>query len=85
MATQKVCAVRDSAMEAFLRPFFVPTTNMAARSFVDEVNRNAEDNAMYKHPDDYTLYCLGEFDEETGIFTNDAQVIMRAKDVKKGE
>lgn len=83
---QKVCAVFDSAMEAFLRPFFVPTTNMAVRSFTDEVNRAAEENAMNKHPEDYTLHCLGDFDEETGEFSkHEACILVRAKDVKKGE
>lgn len=79
---QIVCAVHDSAMDAFLRPFYVPTTNMAARSFTDEVNRKAEDNGMYNHPDDYILWKLGTFDEESGVFENDPAVIVRAKDVK---
>lgn len=81
---QKICAVFDSAMEAYLRPFFVPTTNMAVRSFNDEVNRAAEDNPMHKHPSDYILHCLGEFDEGTGEFTREgACILVRAVDVIK--
>lgn len=81
---QKVCCVMDSALDAFMRPFFMPTTNMAVRTFVDEVNRAAEDNPMWKHPDDYTLHCLGEFDDQTGNFSRDgAAVLVRAKDVIK--
>lgn len=82
----QVCAVRDSAMDAYARPFFVPTTNMAVRSFTDEVNRKAEDNAMYRHPEDYELYCLGQWNENTGIFSQSGDsLLVRAKDVHKGE
>ncbi|QXP08438.1 MAG: nonstructural protein [Arizlama microvirus] len=80
----QVCAVRDSAMDAYLRPFFVPSTNVAVRSFTDEVNRKSDDNAVNKHPDDYELYCLGQWDENTGIFTQSGDsLLVRAKDVIK--
>lgn len=79
-----VCAVRDSAMQAFSRPFFVPTTAVATRSFTDEVNRSAPDNPMYAHPDDYELHLIAYFDEESGDFTEatDRRVLARGKDVK---
>lgn len=63
-----VYAVRDRAMDGFLRPIFVQSDGVAIRSFVDELNRAAPDNAMYAHPDDYDLYYLGTFHEETGTF-----------------
>lgn len=63
------CAVRDSAANAFMRPFFVPTTGLAIRSFSDEVNRADKDNAMYQHPEDYELFEVGDFNEETGRLT----------------
>lgn len=63
-----VVAVRDSAVDAFMRPFFVPSTGMAIRSFRDEVNR--ADSEMAKHPQDYELFQLGMFDEDTGRFSN---------------
>ena len=59
-----MCAVRDSAVDAFMRPFFVPSTGMAVRSFTDEVNR--QDGEMNKHREDYALFELGSFDEESG-------------------
>lgn len=51
---------------------FLQATGQAIRSFTDEVNRAAEDNLMYKHPDDYTLSECGEFDTETGTFTSES-------------
>lgn len=64
----KIVSVRDRAADAFMRPFFVPSIGMAVRSFQDEINRQDADNAMFRHPEDYDLYDLGEFDEDTGKF-----------------
>lgn len=64
----KIVAIRDRAADAFMRPFFVPAVGMAIRSFQDEINRSDPDNSMNRHPDDYDLYLLGEYDEETGLF-----------------
>lgn len=63
-----VLAVRDRAANAFMRPIFVNTVGQAVRSFSDEVNRAAPDNAMHGHPEDFDLYELGKYDEETGRF-----------------
>lgn len=63
-----VVAVRDSAVDAFMRPFFVPTTGVAVRSFRDEVLRKESD--MFRHASDYELFHIASFDEETGRFVN---------------
>lgn len=82
MITQ-VVAVRDSAMFAFGRPLFVPSLGVALRSFTDEINRNAPDNQMFAHPEDFELWHLAEFDETTGVFTTvETRVLTRGKDVK---
>ena len=64
----KVCAVKDSAADAFGRPFFVPTIGLAMRSFIDEVNNR--ESPFHAHPDDYTLYEIGEFDDNTGALVS---------------
>ena len=82
-----VCAVFDSAVQAFGQPFFVPALGAALRSFSDEVNRKASDNALSQHPEDYTLHALGQFDDETGEFTcsdDSRRVLSRGKDVVNG-
>lgn len=78
-----VIAVKDRAAEVFNRPFFVPHRGVAVRDFTDEVNRNAPDNALNRHPDDFDLYLLGTFDDSNGRFAeeSDPLVIVRAKDV----
>lgn len=59
-------SIRDSAADAYGRPFFMTSVGIAIRSFTDEINRAAEDNQIYKHPEDFDLFELGEFDDETG-------------------
>jgi hypothetical protein len=77
-----VVCVKDRAADVFNRPFFVPHRNVAIRDFTDEVNRVAVDNQLNKHPDDFDLYLLGEFDDSRGAFVNnEPQVLVRAKDV----
>lgn len=79
----KIFSVRDSAMDAYARPFFTPTVALAARSFRDEVNR--PDSEMSKHPADYELFELGEYDEDSGKFVNaeSPRSIVRGSDAKE--
>jgi hypothetical protein len=63
-----VCTIKDRAAEAYGRPFFLLAAGVAIRSFQDEVNRRAEDNQVYQHPDDFDLYELGSFDDFSGKF-----------------
>lgn len=84
MSKAFVVAVFDSAMNAFAAPVFVASKGVAVRSFGDEVNRNAENNALNRHPEDYALYVLAVFDEENGKFEENAPTLLvRGKDVIK--
>jgi len=62
------CAIRDDAVQAFNRPFFVPSLGLAVRSFEDEARRNSPDNPMLNHAKDFSLYHLGFFDDVLGSF-----------------
>lgn len=78
-----VVSVKDRAADVYNRPFFVLHLNVAIRDFTDEVKRVASDNPLNKHPDDFDLYLLGEFDDNSGQFKADPSphVLARAKDV----
>jgi hypothetical protein len=65
---QIICTVKDRAADAYGRPMFVPSAGVALRSFSDEINRNNADNQLFNHPDDFDLYELGEFDDNSGLF-----------------
>lgn len=59
-------SVQDSAVGVFGRPMFLRSDGEAVRVFQDEVNRAAEDNMLYRHPDDYSLWRIGTWDDDTG-------------------
>lgn len=63
----KVFSVRDVKAEAFLQPFFSPSVGSAMRAFSDAVNDKA--CPFNKHPEDYQLYELGEYDDRSGLLT----------------
>lgn len=62
-------SIRDAKAEAFMRPFFAPTKGLATRSFADLVN-SGNGEPVAKHPDDFCLFHVGEFDELTGEFVS---------------
>lgn len=68
----KVCAVWDAKLEEYGQPFFVRAIGEAIRSFGDEVKRPDANNNLSKHPEDFTLDHLGEFDSETGELASQA-------------
>jgi hypothetical protein len=78
-----IICVKDRAADVFNRPFFVPHRNVAIRDFTDEVNRVAADNQLNKHPDDFDLYLMGQFNDNLGEFLVDMDPILlvRAKDL----
>ncbi|WNK13019.1 MAG: nonstructural protein [Microvirus sp.] len=86
MSKRVVCAVMDSAVLAFGQPIVAVSVGVVVRSFADEVNRVAVDNALSQHPEDYTLHFLAEFDDEFGSFSlpeGGQRVLARGKDVKQ--
>lgn len=62
----KIVAVRDRAADVFGQPNFVASIGAAIRAFGDEVNRSGDpNNAFNKHPEDFDLYEIGEYDDST--------------------
>lgn len=73
---QKVFAVRDSKAVAFMQPFFSGANGAAIRAFADAANDGKSPIAM--HPEDYNLYELGDFDDNSGEFTSLTPIKMLA-------
>lgn len=57
-------AVYDEKAEAFLPPFFVAAPGQAIRLFTDGCQDR--ESPFGKHPTDYKLYRIGEFDDSDG-------------------
>jgi hypothetical protein len=65
-----VYSLFDSAAKAYTQPFFAHNDGLAIRMFQDNVNSEQENN-ISKHPDQFTLFKIGEFDDATGEIKTD--------------
>jgi len=63
---QRVFTVYDSKAEAYLPPFYQPTVGQALRLFGDMCTD--ETHQFYRHPEDFTLFALGEYNDEKASF-----------------
>lgn len=60
----KVYSIRDAKAEIFRFPFFKLTHGEAERDFKTLVNDQT--SQVNKYPEDYDLYYLGEYDDNSG-------------------
>lgn len=65
----KVFAVRDKAVDLFMPPIFLRSEGEAVRAL--RVAVTTGDHQFRQSPDDYALYDLGAFDEESGNFARE--------------
>lgn len=62
----KIYSIRDSKAEIFNTPFYQKTHGEAERNFRSLVNDDK--SQVHKYPEDYALWYLGEYDDNTGAF-----------------
>lgn len=80
MAIFLMCAVKDEAVGAFMAPFVCRSQGEAIRSFSDAV---ADPKMEFgRHPADYGLYVVGEWDDHAGIVREltQHQLLIKAED-----
>lgn len=63
----KAFAIFDDKAKAFLPPFFLPERAIAVRTFADCVNN--KEHAFGRHPADYSLFQVGDFDTDSGLIS----------------
>lgn len=61
---EQIYAIKDEKAEFFHKPFFLKTQVEAVRLVMDEVNNPK--SQLANHTDDFALYILGTFQEDTG-------------------
>ena len=59
----KMFTIFDSKTEVYSKPFYCLTMGEALRTFTDAVN--GEGSPFKAHPEDYTLFGIGDFDDAT--------------------
>lgn len=69
----KSFSVYDDKAKAYLPPFFLPEVAQAIRTFGDCATD--EKHEFGKHPEDYTLFQVGEFDTNSGVMTVEPSLV----------
>lgn len=87
-----IVGIFDRKAQAFIEMTSTPSIGVAARQFTEAVNKPSE-SPIYKWPEDFELYELGDWDTETGKpdwrASDDAEyekkLILQAESVKVRE
>jgi len=66
-------SVYDIKAEAYAPPFFLARDEVAKRTFLDAMSDPG--HPMAAHPEDYVLYRLADFDDETGTVASVKQPV----------
>ena len=74
-----ICSIYDSATEAYMRPFTAQSPAQAVRMFTDEVQR--PDSDIGKHPQDYSLFIIGEFFDHNAEIKTTNECLCRAHEI----
>lgn len=59
----KIFTVFDTKIETYCVPFYMPHRGAAIRTFTEMVNDPS--HTFGKHPEDYVLFELGSYDDQT--------------------
>ncbi len=78
---KRVYSVRDDRMKTYGQLVFIENDQVASRAFGDLVTSDAK-SLMNMHPADFSLWYLGLFDSESGVFSCDENpyIVARASD-----
>lgn len=61
-------SIKDTSVDRFQGVSSARATGEAIRNLQDAVN-DPRNETLYKHPDDFHLYQVGTFDDQTGVIT----------------
>lgn len=79
----KIYSIRDSKSEIFNLPFYKHTHGEAERDF-SQISNDPK-SSIYQYPEDYDLYFVGEYDDNSGKITplDSPQHIVKAVQLKR--
>lgn len=78
----QVFTVYDSKTETYFQPFYSQTMGAAMRSFEEACNDT--EHQFYKYAEDFTLFKLGIYDDQTAEFQLDTPVsLAKAIEMKR--
>lgn len=68
-----VYSVFDVKSAVFAHPFYMAADGVAVRAFGGAVNE--PDSLMCRHPSDFSLYRIGQFDDSVGLLIAEKQPV----------
>lgn len=69
----RLYSIFDEKAKAFGSPFYMQTDGMALRLFSDQVSDHSRPSMLADHPEDFRLYRIGEFEDESGEVVSENQ------------
>lgn len=75
-----IYAIYDEAAAAYMSPFFLHNHGLATRAFADQVNN--PDSQIHNHPEQFLLFHLGEYDDQTGEINTEIKSLGRGIEYK---
>lgn len=64
-----IVAIKDRGIDAYVNMTVCRAEGQAIRQFIDIINDPSRKD-LHQHPDDFDLYALGVFDDNTGTITS---------------
>lgn len=64
-----IYAIYDKAVNAYMRPFVMQSDGQALRVFGDMAV--SAEHEIGQHPEDYTIFRLGSFDDNSGVISQE--------------
>lgn len=79
----KAFSIKDTKVGIFNAPWFQPSHGEAERSFMKLANNQNSDISSY--PQDFDLYHIGSYDDETSQLSNEQvpTLVMKGVDAKR--
>ena len=68
MANSRIYAIFDNKAKAYMAPFTTVNAETAIRTFREHANN--PETVFARHPNDFCLFEIGTFDDQTGIVDN---------------
>lgn len=82
--TIKLYATRDDKLSQFNVPFTLDNDAVAIRSFGDAIKNAPADSILKTHPEDVSIWFIGEYNVETAFFNSVEPVCLaRGSDFKE--
>jgi len=76
----KIYSIKDTVVGEYQSPIYMANDGTALRAVTNAVN-SAQENPVKENAVDKQLYCLGEFDTDTGVIESDVRFIAKLADL----